>query len=230
MAKDPAFLFYYQDFLVGVDHMTDEQIGQFIKCLCHQANAGYIRKTHMFNICKTQDNHNIVSEKFVLTEENTYINKRLENEVKRRKKYSESRRNNRKGHHMIDTCETYVRHMETETIAETETKTRAKKAKVFTKPLIKEIILYCKERNNRVNPNKFYNYYESNGWKVGKNKMKNWKAAIRNWETMENDSFNGNGKPKSVTQPEYKHFEEPSDKDKQALDDLMKNTRIKGVV
>ena len=53
----------------------------------------------------------------------------------------------------------------------------------FKKPTIEEIQTYCLERNNNIDAYKFYNYYESNGWKVGKNKMKNWKAAIRTWET-----------------------------------------------
>ena len=52
----------------------------------------------------------------------------------------------------------------------------------FIPPTIIEIKDYCTERKNRVDPNKFYNHYESNGWLVGKNKMKNWKAAVRNWE------------------------------------------------
>ena len=56
----------------------------------------------------------------------------------------------------------------------------------FTKPTISEVYRYCQERNNHVDPEKFYAYYESNGWKVGKNPMKDWKAAIRSWERNEN--------------------------------------------
>lgn len=52
----------------------------------------------------------------------------------------------------------------------------------FVKPTVEEIETYCKERNNNVDTQKFYNYYESNGWKVGKNPMKDWKAAVRTWE------------------------------------------------
>ena len=37
--------------------------------------------------------------------------------------------------------------------------------------------------NNNVNPELFINHYESNGWKVGKNPMKDWKAAVRTWES-----------------------------------------------
>jgi len=60
----------------------------------------------------------------------------------------------------------------------------------FTKPTIDEIRTYCHERGNDVDPEKFYAHYTSNGWKVGRNPMKDWKAAIITWEK----SGNGNGK------------------------------------
>lgn len=54
--------------------------------------------------------------------------------------------------------------------------------KTFSKPTIEEIEQYCKERNNGINANTFYDFYESKDWMVGKNKMKDWKACIRTWE------------------------------------------------
>lgn len=56
------------------------------------------------------------------------------------------------------------------------------KVKRFTKPTIEEVADYCNERNNDVDAEKFYDYYSSNGWKVGKNGMKDWKASVRTWE------------------------------------------------
>ena len=56
----------------------------------------------------------------------------------------------------------------------------------FIIPTVIEITNYCNERNNNVNPNKFYDFYEAKGWLVGKNKMKNWKAAVRTWESSDN--------------------------------------------
>jgi len=56
------------------------------------------------------------------------------------------------------------------------------KVKRFTKPTIEEVVDYCNERNNDVDAEKFYDYYSSNGWKVGKNSMKDWKASVRTWE------------------------------------------------
>lgn len=59
------------------------------------------------------------------------------------------------------------------------------KRKRFEKPTLSEIKEYCIERNNNVDAQHFYDYYESNGWKVGKNSMKNWQAAVRTWERSE---------------------------------------------
>ena len=52
----------------------------------------------------------------------------------------------------------------------------------FVPPTLEEVKNYCLERNNLVDPEGFINFYESKGWMVGKNKMKDWKAAIRTWE------------------------------------------------
>ena len=55
--------------------------------------------------------------------------------------------------------------------------------KKFKKPLLEEVIAYCTERKNKVDPENFIDHYDSNGWKIGgKSAMKDWKAAIRTWE------------------------------------------------
>lgn len=54
--------------------------------------------------------------------------------------------------------------------------------KRFTPPTLDQVISYCHDRNNNVDPNKWFDYYTANGWMVGKNKMKDWKAAVRTWE------------------------------------------------
>lgn len=56
------------------------------------------------------------------------------------------------------------------------------KRKRFVPPTIEEVQAYCQERQNNVDAEKFIDYYTSNGWQVGKNKMKDWKAAVRTWE------------------------------------------------
>ena len=67
----------------------------------------------------------------------------------------------------------------------------ATKSKRFQKPTLQEIQEYCNERHNNVDAGRFYDYYESNGWKVGKNPMKDWKATVRTWERNEKKSNGG---------------------------------------
>ena len=57
-----------------------------------------------------------------------------------------------------------------------------KTSKRFKPPTLEEVKAYCAERKNNVDADRFIDYYTSNGWQVGKNKMKDWKAAVRNWE------------------------------------------------
>ena len=52
----------------------------------------------------------------------------------------------------------------------------------FSPPTLEEVTAYCKERGNNVDPQRFIDHYTANGWKVGKNTMKDWKAAVRTWE------------------------------------------------
>ena len=63
-----------------------------------------------------------------------------------------------------------------------------------TRPSLDDVKSYCRERNNGVDAQKWYNYYSANGWKVGKNPMKDWKAAVRTWERSDGNGNNGNGK------------------------------------
>ena len=79
-------------------------------------------------------------------------------------------------------------------IEKKEPKDTGVKKNRFTPPTIEQVMNYCHERENKVDPQKFIDYYESNGWRVGKNPMRSWQAAIRTWE--KND-FGGNGNGKA---------------------------------
>jgi phage replication O-like protein O len=65
---------------------------------------------------------------------------------------------------------------------------------IFRPPTIEEVAAYCLDRGNSVDPEKWLDHYTSNGWKVGKNPMKDWMAAVRTWEKS---GFNS--KPNSPT-------------------------------
>lgn len=91
------------------------------------------------------------------------------------------------------------------------------KRKNFVKPTIEEIAEYCKERNNGINANAFYDFYESKDWYVGKNRMKDWKACVRTWEQR---------LPKKESVPDWFNKElknEPvSEKDEREMEELLK--------
>jgi hypothetical protein len=59
------------------------------------------------------------------------------------------------------------------------------KTKKFIPPTVDEVREYCDERMNRVDPEAFVDFYSAKGWMLGKNKMKDWKAAVRTWERKE---------------------------------------------
>ena len=125
--KDPAFLFYSSDFLTGTYFLNDNQVGKFIRLLCFHHQKGRLTKEHMLKICLTYDKD--IFDLFTQDENGLYFNERLESEVDRRKKYSESRRSNRKKKTnnetpVLNISKTYDQHMETETETETITKTK----------------------------------------------------------------------------------------------------------
>jgi len=122
--KDPAFLFYSSDFLTGTYFLNDTQVGKFIRLLCFHHQKGRLTKDHMLKICLTYDKD--IFDLFTKDENGLYFNERLESEVDRRKKYSESRRSNRKKKTknevpVLNISKTYDQHMETETETETIT-------------------------------------------------------------------------------------------------------------
>lgn len=73
---------------------------------------------------------------------------------------------------------------------------RGGKAKRFIPPTVEEVESYCSERGNGIDAQSFIDFYESKGWMIGKNKMKDWKAAVRTWERSRNK--NSTEKSKTV--------------------------------
>jgi hypothetical protein len=218
MAQDPAFLFYYQDFLVGTDDMDNDEVGAYIRCLCHQASKGCISEKHMMKICLRQDVFNSVSQKFLRNEDGNYCNERLMLEISKRKAFAESRRNNRLKKtsliHVSNTSKTYVQHMENENENENEIKKKVSRKK-FVKPDENDVYNLMGELNmqgkNFMTEDKLINFartfmdhYEANGWIVGKASMKDWQSTVRNWmrrewDKVKNQKHNQNGKQSNST-------------------------------
>jgi uncharacterized protein YdaU (DUF1376 family) len=89
-------------------------------------------------------------------------------------------------------------HTDTDTDTDTDKVKTLRRSRAFTRPTIDDVAAYCAERGNRIDPQAFLDYYESNGWKVGRSTMKDWQAAIRTWEKRDEtnqrtNAANGNG-------------------------------------
>ena len=110
--KDPAVLFYFQDFLVGTEFMTDDEVGKYIRILCHQADKGALCLDKLKRICRSEVPETIM-EKLSQDENGNYYQKRMQLEREKRVNYSESRRNNRTKKE-DNICKTYDKHMENE--------------------------------------------------------------------------------------------------------------------
>ena len=66
---------------------------------------------------------------------------------------------------------------------------RGEKAKRFYPPTLDEVKQYCEERKNNIDPMAFIDFYSSKGWMIGKNRMEDWKAAVRTWERKRKEKY-----------------------------------------
>lgn len=97
------------------------------------------------------------------------------------------------------------RREETEVIKEVEKETedipaaKPPSAPRFQPPTVDEVLSYCQERKNGVNPEQFVDFYSAKGWRIGNQPMKDWKAALRTWERREQ----AGGKPRNEEKYDY---------------------------
>lgn len=176
MNKNPAFLFYPGDWLGGTIAFTRAQKGAYMDLLVAQFNQGGLSLSDIKEILGTDFwmwNTKLVS-KFQL-ENGLYFNSRLAKEMSKRKLFVDSRKNNTLGVNQHNRSYDLEKrgHMENENENEYNN---------TIPPKLEDVKKYCTQRCNGVDASRWYDFYSSKGWMVGKNKMKNWQAAIRTWE------------------------------------------------
>jgi len=186
-------IYYFQeksnDILDLQDELTTEEIGiYFILKAGYFKYSGQLTKENIYQRCKFFGDKikmdSMISKLFDL-QDGLLVNSNWLSEINSIKQLSEKRKQiaekrwNEEG----------LKQKGSKKEAKRKQKGSKKTQSVFLKPAIQEIKDYCLERNNIVNAEKFFNYYEANGWKVGKNPMKDWKACIRTWES---NNYNNN--------------------------------------
>jgi len=208
MAKDPAFLFYSQDFYMGTIDMTAEQVGHYIRLMCLQHSKGRLSRALMTATMGGMLDE-VVASKFTVDDKGCYYNERLENEMLKRNAYTESRRRNLSAtpSHMAQHMQQHMgqhmqQHMENENEdvnvnrnedvnGDTDT---GKKGAI--PPDLSWVRAYCRERKNNIDPEQFVNYYEARNWRLGRARMTDWQAAVRTWEknNFSKEADSGQGK------------------------------------
>jgi len=148
MSKDPAFLFYANDFISGTYLFTNEEVGKYIRLMCLQHQKGRLPKDSVFKVVSEKDT--CILEKFTVDENGLYYNQRLEQEINRRLKFCKHQKDNaNKRWHKNGICGGTSNAMPLETETETETETE-----------IKNVI---KEKKERVKSDNGYIYNEETG-------------------------------------------------------------------
>lgn len=92
------------------------------------------------------------------------------------------------------------------TVVGTDVNTNESRRKRFTPPTADEVRAYAKEKGFSIDAERFVNFYESKGWKVGSSPMKDWRASVRNWASRERDISSPTSAPTVYTDPDYENY------------------------
>ena len=201
-----SFILYTEQKAV-IDKLTDEQAGKLIKAIYAHETGEEMELDSILDL--------VITPFLTSLERNTEkYQKRVETNKKNiAKRWNNDDTKNTNGNDGIqnDTNDTNGNDSDSDSVSDSVNENDLKentKRKVFTKPTVEEVKAYCVERKNNVNPDKFIDFYESKGWLIGKNPMKDWKACVRTWEKGGSSPPN---KPSSVyVNPAQKEFDDLS--------------------
>lgn len=189
MNKHFYFPLYTKEFIAGTVQMTAEELGAYIRLLCWQFDNGSVPisdATAIKNITGVAlKKLSRVIDKFPQGENNKlrYIKEKGEILSNIRKQIgskggSKTQAKLKQNSSKYDDSNIYS-YIESDSESKLELKSR------MSRPTLQEVESYVLEAGLSINPEQFFNYYSANGWRVGRNPMKDWKAAARHWQSRE---------------------------------------------
>ena len=177
MAKDKKSFVLYCDIIHTIEQLTDEQAGHLFKHVLYYVND------------LNPDTDNVITK--IAFEP---IKQQLKRDLVRYEKIRERNSLSARMRWDANACERIpndAKNADNDNDNDNDInivlEQKAKKPKRFTKPPVDDVRQYMAELNMNDMSQRFVDYYESNGWKVGKNPMKDWKAAVRIWKQQNND-------------------------------------------
>ncbi len=202
------FPFYFTDYSGKTEHLSLTEHGAYLLLMGAYYKTGKplpANALQLQRICRAFADaevcamNNVLKEFFTLVGD-TYVHYRIQAELEKSNDISKKRSNAAKKRHAnagasadanagasADANAGAKAYTTTTTTTLEEKMPPASKRKQFKKPTLDDVHGYCLERSNHVNAEQFIDHYTSNGWKVGKNPMKDWKAAVRTWEKNRNE-------------------------------------------
>lgn len=188
MAVDKSNVLLYGDWLEQLEAMSDESAAELIKAI-----AAFVLRREEHEIKSEAARISFIyMKRRILIDTEKYIGV-TEKRRKAAEKRWETKQTDANGMQM----DANGMQMDTEQVQDQEQEQVQdrviKKSRAFRPPSLQDVRDYCIERKNNVDPEQWYAFYESKGWMIGKNKMNDWKAAVRTWEKRDTD------KPKKQT-------------------------------
>lgn len=204
MADGKNTIVIYRDWKNIFDKLTDDEAGKLIKHLFAYVNDENPKSDRLVELVFEPIK---VTLKRDLKHWESVVNKRREagklggrpsdkkkqTKAKKAKGYFEKQTKAKKPDSVIDSDSVIV-------IDNEINNNYKEKSTRFIPPTQIEIENYCLERRNDVDPKKWFNFYQAKNWMIGRNKMKDWKAAVRTWENNDKNSQNGTNQQKQQSE------------------------------
>lgn len=185
--NDNAFVFYLE-YESQLSRLSDEQLGKLIRAIIEYKKTG--------EPCDSGDIAVDLSFDFIKVD----IDKQAENYRKKadagrlggsKNKQNEANESNAKQNEANESKSNHKKEKEKEIEKDTEKESSSKEEqkkdapRIMVRPTVEEVSAYCRERGNTVDAQHFVDFYQSKGWKVGTQPMKDWRACVRTWEQRE---------------------------------------------
>ena len=177
-----SYIKLFTDYDETFDEMSDAEAGRLIKAVLHYGASGEMRTLSggerlVFGIIKRQiDRDSEIADTHREAGGKGGRPKTKQNQTEP----NETKQNQTEPNRAMNKEEDYDKEKEDDKDNKEKVKRESRR---FTPPAREEVAAYIAEKGYRVDPDRWMAYYESNGWKVGKNPMKDWRAAVRTWAT-----------------------------------------------
>lgn len=173
--KSPAFRFYASDFVTGTDHMSSCEVGLYIRLLCYSWLTGGLPddddRLVRLGRWDGKEFPDAVRKKFSKCDDGLLRNVRLEEEREKQEKHSLQQKAN------------ILKRWSVSTVSNSHVEQNTSQSPKLSTPTLDEVkLLVAKSGMPDIEAEKFFNHYESNGWKVGRNRMKSVAHAVANWK------------------------------------------------